>query len=110
YSTTILCNIQEAVPERNEHCEDFIELTQSLSSKYPQLVSSWEQVVQEWEFDLTKPNPFEVKADEITQASIHLCLAKEDTKAASSSSLPPLHPEITSSVLMDNGIELEEEQ
>ncbi|KAF8431668.1 hypothetical protein L210DRAFT_984724 [Boletus edulis BED1] len=57
-----------------------------------------------------KPNPFEVKADEITQASIHLCLAKEDTKAASSSSLPPLHPEITSSVLIDNGIELEEEQ
>ena len=60
--TTILSKIQEAVPERNDHCEDFVKLTESLTSKYPDLISTWEHEVQEWESDPTKPNPFEVKS------------------------------------------------
>ena len=60
--TMILSKIQEAVPERNDHCEDFVALTDSLSSKYPDLVSTWEREVQEWEYNSTKHNPFEVKS------------------------------------------------
>ena len=60
--TMILSKIQEAVPECNDHCEDFVKLTESLTSKYPDLISTWEHEVQEWKYDPTKPNPFEVKS------------------------------------------------
>ncbi|KAF8136194.1 hypothetical protein EV363DRAFT_1293923 [Boletus edulis] len=102
--------IQEAVPQRNDHCADFMELTESLSSKYPDLISAWEREVREWEYDPTKPNPFEVKSHEITQASICLRLAMEDTMAASQATQPPLHVDVTPSVLINTGIELEEQQ
>ena len=58
-----LSKIQEAVPEHNNHHDDFVELTESLTSKYPDLISTWEHTVQEWEYDPTKPNPFEVKSN-----------------------------------------------
>ncbi|KAF8138624.1 hypothetical protein EV363DRAFT_1394065 [Boletus edulis] len=107
---TILRKIQEAVPERNEHREDFAELTRSLSSKYPELVSIWEQEVREWESDMTKPNPFAIKVDDITQARIRLQLAQADAIAAAKSAQLPLHVEVTPSILIDSGIELEDQQ
>ncbi|KAF8429324.1 hypothetical protein L210DRAFT_3418879 [Boletus edulis BED1] len=106
----ILRKIQEAIPERNEHREDFTELTESLSSKYPNLMSSWEQQVHEWEYDMTKPNPFEVKVAEVTMAGIRLQLAKDDAIAVSDSNQPPLHGMVTPSILIDTGIELEDQQ
>ncbi|KAG6371368.1 hypothetical protein JVT61DRAFT_9576 [Boletus reticuloceps] len=106
----ILCKIQEAIPEQNEHRGDFAELTESLSSKYPDLVSSWEQQVQEWEYDMTKPNPFEVKVAEVTMAGIQLQLAKDDAISASNSNQLPLHGTVTPSVVIDTGIELEDQQ
>ncbi|KAF8439266.1 hypothetical protein L210DRAFT_3646022 [Boletus edulis BED1] len=107
---TILRKIQEAIPEQNDHTEDFVELTQSLSSKYPDLVLIWEQNVREWEFDAMKPNPFEIKVNDITQASIRLQLAQADAAAAAKSMQPPLHTEVTPSTLIDMGIELEDQQ
>ncbi|KAF8430663.1 hypothetical protein L210DRAFT_3651593 [Boletus edulis BED1] len=102
--------IQEAVPERNEHREDFAELTRSLSSKYPKLVSIWEQEVQEWESDMMKPNPFAIKVDDITQARICLQLAQADAIAAAKSAQLLLHVEVTPSILIDSGIKLEDQQ
>ncbi|KAF8121495.1 hypothetical protein EV363DRAFT_1457566 [Boletus edulis] len=109
---TILRKIQEAVPERNEHREDFAELTRSLSSKYPKLVSIWEQEVQEWESDMMKPNPFAIKVDDITQARICICLqlAQADAIAAAKSAQLLLHVEVTPSILIDSGIKLEDQQ
>ncbi|KIJ11640.1 hypothetical protein PAXINDRAFT_164080 [Paxillus involutus ATCC 200175] len=82
----VLCKIQEAIPERNEHIEDYHELTQSLKVKYPKLLSQWQCEVEEWENDPSKPNPFVVKTES------------------------PLHPDVTPSVLIGAGIDLEDQR
>ncbi|KAF8834862.1 hypothetical protein BDN67DRAFT_992573 [Paxillus ammoniavirescens] len=107
----VLRKIQEAVPEHNEHLEDFNELTQSLNSKYPELLVKWQCKVEEWELDPTKPNPFVIKTTEsITQASVQLQLAQNEAKTIASSKEPPLHLDVTPSVLIGAGIDLEDQQ
>ncbi|KIJ10189.1 hypothetical protein PAXINDRAFT_164291 [Paxillus involutus ATCC 200175] len=103
----VLCKIQEAVPERNEHLEYFNELTQFLNSKYPELLVKWQHEVEEWELDLTKPNPFVIKT---TESSVRLQLAQDEAKIIASSKEPPLHPDVTPSVLIGAGINLEDQQ
>jgi len=60
---SILRRIKEAIPEHNDHLEDFEELMHSLSVKFPNQVAMWKRQVEEWESDSTKLNPFEVKND-----------------------------------------------
>ncbi|KAF8833339.1 hypothetical protein BDN67DRAFT_1017670 [Paxillus ammoniavirescens] len=106
----LLKKISEAVPERNDHQEDFIELDNSLAAKYPEQLSQWKQQVEDWEANATKPNPFEIKNDSITQASIRLQLTKDEATVASREVEPPLHPNVTPSVLIGAGIDLEDQQ
>ena len=60
---SILKKVKEAIPECNDHQQDFEELTQSLMLKFLAQLTSWKQQVEEWEGDSTKPNPFEVRND-----------------------------------------------
>jgi len=127
---SIFQKVKEAVPECNEHQADFKELTQSLEHKYPEQLALWKQQVEEWESDPSNPNPFEVKNDGvyefnkivlsfslcrtltgITQASVRLQLAKDEaTICLDESKEPPLHSDITPSILISTGIDLEEQQ
>ncbi|KAI6168037.1 hypothetical protein EDD17DRAFT_1773109 [Pisolithus thermaeus] len=99
--STIHQKISEAILQRNEHQEDFEELEKSLFIKYPEQLLMWRQQIEDWEDDLSKLNPFEVKEISITQASIHLQLAKEEARAAQRSPEPPLHPDILPSILIN---------
>ncbi|KAH7917830.1 hypothetical protein BV22DRAFT_1108497 [Leucogyrophana mollusca] len=107
---TLLRKIAEAIPERNEHQDDLHELEGSLETKYPELLAKWRREIEEWEEDSTRPNPFEVKVQTVTQASIRLQLAKDDAKDASEAEQPPLHADISPSVLIAAGTDLEEQQ
>ncbi|KIK13300.1 hypothetical protein PISMIDRAFT_31188 [Pisolithus microcarpus 441] len=89
---------------------DFEELKKSLSFKYPEQLSTWQQQVEDWEDDLSKPNPFEVKEISITQANICLWLTMEEAQASQSSLEPPLHPNISPSILISAGVDLEDQQ
>ena len=60
---SILRKVKEAIPEHNDHQQDFEELTQSLMLKFPAQLELWKQQVEEWECDSMKPNLFEVKND-----------------------------------------------
>ncbi|KAI6041640.1 hypothetical protein EDC04DRAFT_2867093 [Pisolithus marmoratus] len=101
----------EAIPECNEHRADFEELTRLLELKFPDQLALWKQQVEEWENDPSKPNPFEVKNDGITQASVCLQLAKEEARQSDDGSEEfPLHPDITPNILISTGIDLEEQQ
>jgi hypothetical protein len=60
---TLLKKIAEAVPERNDHQDDFEELDSSLAAKYPEQLLQWKKEVEAWEADASNPNPFEVKND-----------------------------------------------
>ncbi|KIJ09041.1 hypothetical protein PAXINDRAFT_164415 [Paxillus involutus ATCC 200175] len=70
----------------------------------------WQCEVEEWENDPSKPNPFVVKTESITQASIRLQLARDEAKAVAAAGEPPLHPDVTPSVLIGAGIDLEDQQ
>ena len=125
---SILRKIIEAIPERNEHEEDLRELECSLSACYAKQLARWKECVEAWEQDMTQPNPFEVKShcaclnlqlvfsDTIrtsiafTQASIRLQLANDEAKLATESATPPMHLEISPSMLINIGIELEDQQ
>jgi len=122
--------VKEAIPERNDHQQDFEELTRSLMLKFPAQLALWKQQVEEWESDSTKPNPFEVKNDGaykstklcfaschscctltgITLASIRLQLTKDEAVLSAGESEPPLHPDVTPSIFIGTGIDLEEQQ
>ncbi|KAL4064022.1 hypothetical protein J3A83DRAFT_4361090 [Scleroderma citrinum] len=107
----ILQKIKEAIMQRSEHQEDLEKLEKSLSQ-----LAMWQQQVEDWEEDGSKPNPFKVKISNllmdlaITQASIWLQLAKEEAQAVQNNVEPPLHPNITPSVLIAAGIDLEDQQ
>ncbi|KIM62429.1 hypothetical protein SCLCIDRAFT_24966 [Scleroderma citrinum Foug A] len=107
---SILKKIKEAIPEHNDHQQDFEELTRSLMLKFPLQLALWKQQVEEWESDSTKPNPFEVKNDGITLASVCLQLAKDEAMLSAGESEPPLHPDVTPSIFISTGIDLEEHQ
>ncbi|KAI6156579.1 hypothetical protein BKA82DRAFT_4325506 [Pisolithus tinctorius] len=107
---SLLRKVKEAVPEHNDHQRDFEELTQSLKLKFPEQLALWKQQIEDWEADSTKPNPFEVKNDGITQASIRLQLAKDEADALAGGSELLLHPDVTPSVLIGAGIDLEDQQ
>ncbi|KAI6112749.1 hypothetical protein F5141DRAFT_1188096 [Pisolithus sp. B1] len=108
--STILWKISKVIPQQNEHQEDFEELKKSLSIKYPEQLSLWQQQIEDWEDDPSKPNPFEVKEISITQANICLQLVKEEAQVTQSSLEPPLHPNITPSILISAGVDLEDQQ
>ncbi|KAI5992012.1 hypothetical protein F5J12DRAFT_907442 [Pisolithus orientalis] len=100
--TSLLRKVKEAIPEHNDHQHDFEELTQSLKLKFPEQLALWKQQVEDWEADSTKPNPFEVKNDGITQASICLQLAKDEANAL-------VGGNVTLSILIGTGIDLEDQ-
>ncbi|KIK98410.1 hypothetical protein PAXRUDRAFT_31186 [Paxillus rubicundulus Ve08.2h10] len=109
-STMLLKKIAEAIPEHNDHQEDFEELDSSLTAKYPTQLSQWKQDVEAWEVDASNPNPFEVLNNCTYQESIQLQLTKDKAKAASYENEPPLHPDVMASVLIGAGIDLEDQQ
>ncbi|KAI6009436.1 hypothetical protein F5J12DRAFT_905029 [Pisolithus orientalis] len=106
---SLLRKVKEAIPECNDHQRDFEELTWSLKLKFPEQLTLWKQQVEDWEADSTKPNPFEVKNDSITQASICLQLAKDEADALVGGSELLLHPDVTPSILIGAGIDLEDQ-
>ncbi|KAI6003269.1 hypothetical protein F5J12DRAFT_783695 [Pisolithus orientalis] len=92
---SLLRKVKEAIPECNDHQCDFEELTWLLKLKFPEQLALWKQQVEDWEANSTKPNPFEVKNNGITQARGSELL---------------LHPDATPSVLIGTGIDLEDQQ
>jgi len=127
---SILRKIKEAVPEGNDHRIDFEELSRSLKQKFPEQVALWMQQVEAWEADSSRPNPFEVKSEGefnfnntlftssqscsnfsgITQASIRKQLAKDEAQESADESELRLHPDVTPSILIGAGIDLEDQQ
>ncbi|KAG6376768.1 hypothetical protein JVT61DRAFT_1790 [Boletus reticuloceps] len=59
-----------------------------------------------WERDPSKPNPFEVKSNSVTQATVRLQLAQEESDLAELS----IHLDVSPSILISTGIDLEDQQ
>ncbi|OBZ77742.1 hypothetical protein A0H81_02190 [Grifola frondosa] len=104
---TLLAKIKEAVELRNEHVSAF----RSFHATLPlDDTAEWLRIIEEWEEDRSRPNPFEIKHSTLTLAAIRLKLAEEDAEALRTGEAHVVHEEFTASGMLVAGIELEEQQ
>ncbi|KAJ8508653.1 hypothetical protein ONZ45_g9101 [Pleurotus djamor] len=104
---TLLSRFKEAVSNRSVHYNHFIDLGRSLP---PASVNAFNKAVWDWEASRTKVNPYEAKNESVAQAKIRLDLAKEDAEAIARDEQVFVHHAISPSVLVSQGLDLQEQQ
>lgn len=98
--------------ERGIHLEALQELQGSIEATVEgkTALEQWTQEIEDWEADKSKPNPLESKVTPVTLSSVRLQLAEQDASDLQTGSNTPLHAEVTSSVLISMGLDLEQSQ
>ncbi|KAJ7795036.1 hypothetical protein B0H14DRAFT_2532632 [Mycena olivaceomarginata] len=99
--------LDNARKEQVRQREAFEMFTIQQAKRVPAL-PAWKQMVQEFEADDTKKNPYEVKITGLTEAEVRLKFAQEEEEEAKNG-VPALH-EVTPSSFITAGLELEEQQ
>ncbi|GBE78370.1 hypothetical protein SCP_0112550 [Sparassis crispa] len=95
-------------PERNNQVFAFAELNDAVMQEDR---DTWRTVVESWEKDPSKPNPFVVTRPAMTQASVHLQLTNEEAvELENSEQCGMLCDLVSPSVMIMVGIELQEQQ
>ncbi|TDL14069.1 hypothetical protein BD410DRAFT_687969, partial [Rickenella mellea] len=104
--TRLLALMRDAVPMKAKHAKIFEELSSSLPAA---LVSKWVAMVEAWEADNSQPNPYLAQPRNGTSlAAVKLDLAKQEAADAAAGTIS-LH-EVTASVFLSTGLELEDQQ
>ncbi|GBE80335.1 hypothetical protein SCP_0300500 [Sparassis crispa] len=103
-----LCQMLEAIPEAVVHYEDFAKFTSGLRVQRPADVVAWGVIVEEWEADILKPNPYALPKSKITLANVYLKLAKEEQARIQEGQDAQSDISLSSFLLL--GMELEEQQ
>ncbi|KAG1789918.1 hypothetical protein EV424DRAFT_1549952 [Suillus variegatus] len=106
----LLNKMKDALIERAEHQAAFDEFDAVISIEHR---ATWLSEMVIWEQnpnDTTVPNPLEMKAIAITQAGARLRLAELEANELERGIDVSLHPEVSPSVLIASGLDLEEEQ
>ncbi|KAG2356874.1 hypothetical protein BDR07DRAFT_1453293 [Suillus spraguei] len=106
----LLLKIKEAQTEKAEHGAAFKEFDSVISSENRM---AWKAEMEAWEEnpnDTTVTNPLEPKGITITQASARLSLAQLEAEELERGVDLSLHPDVSPSVLVASGMDLEEEQ
>ncbi|KAG1845839.1 hypothetical protein F4604DRAFT_1884248 [Suillus subluteus] len=107
---SLLYKMKDALAEKAAHELAFEEFDAVIT---PEHRSAWLAEMQAWEEnpnDTSISNPLEAKAMAITQAGVRLKLAELEAEELQRGIDSSLHPEISPSVLIASGIDLEEEQ
>ncbi|KAM6489836.1 hypothetical protein JOM56_014648 [Amanita muscaria] len=103
---SLLRKIKEAIPMRAEHTHHLAQLEGVIDRS---VLDVWVKELEAWENDNGKPNPFEPRVKPPTQNDIRLELASRDAQAGETSRVA-IHCEITGSMMIHMGLELEELQ
>ncbi|KAG1817907.1 hypothetical protein EV424DRAFT_1472791 [Suillus variegatus] len=103
----MLRKIKQASSRAKVHREELHELERIIPA--PSL-SAWRSEIIAWEEDHTKPNPFESRIKAITQAAIRRQLAEKDAADLQAGADVSLHTDISASVLIASGIDLQDQQ
>ncbi|TFK58188.1 hypothetical protein BDN72DRAFT_782408, partial [Pluteus cervinus] len=110
----LLTKLVDAVPERADHVLAFLDFSKAIAKTRLDLVQDWTALVQAWEADNSKQNPFvSTNPDTITLSAVRLQLAKEDsTDIATGNGTQNIvvHKDITPSQLLSLGLEIEDQQ
>ncbi|KAG0695048.1 hypothetical protein DFH29DRAFT_985048 [Suillus ampliporus] len=99
FGISLLSKIKTAIPECEQHQRDFDEFN-------PQ----WKEVVENWEFDHSSKNPFGITTVSMTLAAVRLKLSQQEAEDLENGLNNPLHMDISPSVLISSGMDLEEQQ
>ncbi|KAG1906246.1 uncharacterized protein F5891DRAFT_1125633 [Suillus fuscotomentosus] len=89
------------------HREELAELEGAIDAS---TLALWRADVEAWEEDNTKPNPFESRVVPMTQAMVRLEFAERERRDLQDGIDVSLHAEISPSMLIANGLELEDQQ
>ncbi|KIK35562.1 hypothetical protein CY34DRAFT_16941 [Suillus luteus UH-Slu-Lm8-n1] len=107
---SLLYKMKDALAEKAAHALAFEEFDTVIT---PEHRSAWLEEMQAWEDNLNDTsisNPLEAKAMAITQAGVRLKLAELEAEELQQGIDSSLHPQISPSVLIASGIDLEAEQ
>ncbi|KAG1889045.1 uncharacterized protein F5891DRAFT_1131886 [Suillus fuscotomentosus] len=109
---TMLRKMTEAVIAQKEHRLALWELESSINDSEVGAASlaAWRTEIEAWEMDCSQPNPFQRRVGAMTQATVRLELAQRDANELEDRSAISLHAEVTCSVLISTGIDLEDAQ
>ncbi|KAG2336247.1 hypothetical protein BDR05DRAFT_978823 [Suillus weaverae] len=103
-------SMDKANEEHQAHANAFEELNGALDLE---ITTGWRADVKHWEEnpnDLSVRNPFETKVSAITQAAVRLKLVEMEACQLQEGNDVSLHPDISPSVFIATGIDLESEQ
>ncbi|KAG1797160.1 hypothetical protein EV424DRAFT_1352893 [Suillus variegatus] len=103
----MLHKIKQASSRSKLHREELHELERTIPALS---LSAWRSEIILWEEDHTKSNPFESRVVPITQAAIQRQLAEKDAADLQAGADVSLHAEISPSILIVSGIDLQDQQ
>ncbi|KII87217.1 hypothetical protein PLICRDRAFT_112660, partial [Plicaturopsis crispa FD-325 SS-3] len=104
---SLLRKMKESVPERGDHVWAFTQLSANMP---PDAVKTWTEMVEAWEADNTRQNPFKSTVKTPTQADVRreLAVAEADDIARGDTEL--LHDTVSPTILITTGFDIEEQQ
>ncbi|KAF9487933.1 hypothetical protein BDN71DRAFT_1478250 [Pleurotus eryngii] len=104
---TLLRRMKEAVPECSTHTENHRELEAQIEEA---TITEWRTMVEIWKSDRSKPNPYMVETTALSQDAIRLHLSDLEAATLASGTLVMLHDEMTPSMFVSTGVDLEQQQ
>ncbi|OCH93148.1 hypothetical protein OBBRIDRAFT_832811 [Obba rivulosa] len=103
----LLKKLKTAVEERDEQMAAFQEFNNALPAEQ---MSKWRDMVEAWENDLEKENPFIITRTGVTQATVWFQLADEEAQEVAGSRAHTWHETMSPSNMIESGPQLEETQ
>ena len=89
--------------------EEFNDFEASIAERSSATLKKWSDELLTWEADSSMPNPFVRRAAIHSVANVRLSLAKEELAELTSGQMA-IHEEVSPSVWLTAGLELEEQQ
>ncbi|KAH6897836.1 hypothetical protein BKA70DRAFT_1375328 [Coprinopsis sp. MPI-PUGE-AT-0042] len=97
----------DAIHSRSTQVEAFKVFDQAIPEEN---AVAWSDMVEAWEEDSASPNPFLPSGNVLTSSAVRLRLAAEDAKAVKEGRVTVVHEDVTPSMFVLQGIEIEEAQ
>ncbi|KAF4583702.1 hypothetical protein EYR40_002193 [Pleurotus pulmonarius] len=99
--------MKEAIPQCSTHVENHRELEAHMELA---TILEWRTLVEAWEADRSQPNPYMTETTTLSQDAIRLRLADAEAAALAAGTLHQLHDEVTPSMYVATGLDLEHQQ
>ncbi|KAG2101317.1 uncharacterized protein F5147DRAFT_812283 [Suillus discolor] len=104
FGVFLLQKLKDAIPQRDQHISDLVDFEDAIPAES---LATWRTMVEGWETDRSNANPFDSASSPMTQASVRLELSQVEANQLKRGLDMSLHSEVSPSVLIVVGIELE---